>query len=518
MPDLLRLRNHSLKILLVVFLFILFALELAHPIVLPAADIGRHIKNGELILQGHWDILYKNFYSFTHPDYPFLNHHWLFGVFSYAVYKVSGFAGLSVGYIAIMLGTLSLFLRAALLRGHFSLAVFFAFLALPILADRQEIRPEGLSLLFMGLYFCLLTKLSLGQVHRVAVFAVLGVAQLIWVNTHIFFFMGPLLTALFLWEGHARGCKVCVRNLWPLLWGSLAVSLINPSFVAGALTPLNVFKTFGYPLAENQSVFFMMHRFPQNTVYAYFLAMVVVVAVGMILALRARGWKTNLPFVVLGIFAACAGLKAVRLMTPFAFLMVPLAAFFYGQVEGKWPATVQQRLRALILAATCVLGVFYALGLRQQPLGIGLVPGVNSSADFFKQNNLKGPVFSNYDIGGYLIYHLYGREAVFVDNRQEAFPPAFFTETYIPMQENRVVWDQEDTRYRFNVVYFYRHDFTPWGQKFLIQTLKDPGWAPVFVDAYTIIFARRQGPNQGIIDRFELPQSMFAVTHPQSPP
>ena len=141
------------------------------------------------------------------------------------------------------------------------------------------------------------------------------------------------------------------------------------------------------------------------------------------------------------------------------------------------------------------------------------MPNVNASAEFFKQSGLKGPVFSNYDIGGYLIYHLGGREKVFVDNRQEAFPSDFFRKVYIPMQEDPAVWKDSQDKYKFNVIYFYRHDITPWGQSFLIERIRDPQWAPVFADDYTVIFARRGSMDQGIIDRYELPKSMFRVVN-----
>jgi hypothetical protein len=62
------------------------------------------------------------------------------------------------------------------------------------------------------------------------------------------------------------------------------------------------------------------------------------------------------------------------------------------------------------------------------------------------------------------------------------------------------------------VIYFYRHDQTTWGQPFLIRRIDDPAWAPVFVDGYTIILAKRGGVNQGVIEKFELPRSIFGVT------
>ncbi|MBI4309818.1 MAG: hypothetical protein HY591_05755 [Candidatus Omnitrophica bacterium] len=509
-PNFLQWRNRCLAAGGVAALFAILALRLMQPVNLTAVDIGRHVKNGELILQGRQDVLYKNFYSFTHPDYPFINHHWLFGVVSYGLWKAGGFTALSIAYVAVLLTALWFFWRAAVLRGHFALAVFFLCLSLPLISDRREIRPEGVSMLLMGLYFYLLTKLSLGQIRRSLVFMIVVTAQTIWVNTHIFFFMGPLLIAVFLWEGASRGCRVCARHLFPLLGAALAVNVINPSGLAGTLTPLNIFKEFGYRLAENQNIFFMMARFPEK-IHPYFLGLVIVAVTGMALAARARGWKANLPFIALTVFAMAAGLKAVRLMAPFGFFLVPLGAFFYGQLEGRWPHKNQKLFRTALLAASIVLGGVQAWSLRGLPPGLGLAPGVNASAEFFKQAALQGPVFSNYDIGGYLIYHLFPGEKVFVDNRQEAFPPEFFKDVYVPMQEDDKVWEKVDARHGFNAVYFYRHDLTPWGQDFLIKRVQDPRWAPVFVDGYTIIFLKRNARNQPWIERFELPKSMFAI-------
>ena len=220
-------RNRTLVIVLVCVLLAILALRSALPINLAAVDIGRHIANGQLICAGNTDVLHKNYYSFTYPDHPFINHHWLFGVMAFFVFKAGGFPALSLLYIGIMMAAVLFFLRAAFLRGHRELAVLIAFLVLPLLWERREIRPEGVSLLMMGLYFYLLTKLSLGKISKGFVFFILVIAQLIWVNTHIFFFMGPLLVAVFLWEGAARRCSVCVKQLGPLLFITLAVNILD---------------------------------------------------------------------------------------------------------------------------------------------------------------------------------------------------------------------------------------------------------------------------------------------------
>jgi len=76
-------------------------------------------------------------------------------------------------------------------------------------------------------------------------------------------------------------------------------------------------------------------------------------------------------------------------------------------------------------------------------------------------------------------------ENVFVDNRPEAYPPEFFQNEYIPMQQNDTIWKVEEQKYNFNAIWFYRLDMTPWAQQFLITRVSDPEWVPIFVDDYT---------------------------------
>ena len=503
------LRNQVLKVFLLSVCLVLLALHLCVPINLTAVDIGRHIKNGELILSGHPEVLYKNFYSFTYPDYPFINHHWLFGVISFVFFRMGGFEGLSVFYIFLLVVTFLLAFDSARRYSNFNVGIFFGIVSFLLLIGRAEIRPEGFSVFFTALDFWLLQLFLQRRIGAAVLLTGIPIVQILWVNTHIFFPMGPVLVGLFLWQAQlTKEGKERLGVLQRLLLISVLVNLINPSGLWGMLTPLNGLRKFGYELAENQSVFFMIHRFGDNIIYKYFLALAVMMILGMVICLRREGVKA-LPMVILGVFITIAGFRAVRLFMPFGFLFIVLSAYFYAPYIKK--AAVNFVLGLASVAGIILCACFIPVHPR-----IGLMPEVNASAEFFKQNGLRGPIFSNYDIGGYLIYHFAGQSRVFVDNRQEAFPPDFFQKVYIPMQEDDVVWRQAQAKYGFNVIYFYRHDLTPWGQDFLIARVQDPSWAPVFVDDYTIIFARRGSIDQGTIDRFELPKSMFRVVRNSS--
>ena len=113
------------------------------------SDLGRHIKNGELILHGHWEVLYKNFYSYTYSQYPFINYHWLFGVFCYVLWHYFGFSGLALIYLMLELITFYVFFRCWQRYSSFAIACAIGLLSIPLITFRNEIRPEGISYLLL---------------------------------------------------------------------------------------------------------------------------------------------------------------------------------------------------------------------------------------------------------------------------------------------------------------------------------------------------------------------------------
>jgi hypothetical protein len=124
-------------------------------------------------------------------------------------------------------------------------------------------------------------------------------------------------------------------------------------------------------------------------------------------------------------------------------------------------------------------------------------------ANFIKENQISGPIFNNYDIGSYLIFYLFPKEKVFVDNRPEAYSNDFFQNQYIPMQENEEVFEKIDKEKNFNSIIFYRLDYTPWAQNFLIKMTTNKNYSLVYVDEYSIVFLKNNEKNKNIIDRYK---------------
>ncbi|HBR13941.1 MAG TPA: hypothetical protein DD723_00125 [Candidatus Omnitrophica bacterium] len=527
----------------IAFLLLILTLGLfgLHRINFVTADLGRHIKNGEIFLK-EGRIVSTNYYSFTEPDRPVINHHWGAGVIFYLLWRQFDFKGLSYFYTAIFLVSFLLFFSVAKDISGFSLAYFFSILSLPLIVSRPELRPEGLSYLFLAIFVFFLHRYKTGRV-KPEYLAFLILIQIAWVNTHIFFFLGPLVISFFLLEAWCQKReKKDIRNLFILLGAALVACWINPFGIEGALSPFTILKEYGYMLAENQSVPFMQKRFSENPVYLHFEIIFAVMLVGFVIVVR----KKNVHWYILNIlllgFVSVLAWKAVRALVLFGFLFIPFTSGIYADGIKRFSHKTRQVSRSAVFLLGVLIIIFGLIsrnfyyspyrtlglsflieGIEKSPFWMadlirrrnqlpGLVPGVNRSAEFFNKLHIEGPVFNNYDIGGYLIFHLFPRHKVFVDNRPEAYSVSFFKDVYVPMQEDEAVWAEMLKRHSFNAIYFFRQDMTPWAQPFLIRRIQDPEWAPVFVDYYTLILLRRNQRNKDIIRRYELPRSIFKIT------
>ncbi|MCA9405331.1 MAG: hypothetical protein KC684_02250 [Candidatus Omnitrophica bacterium] len=539
-------RHLSLKTFqtgLFLILIFLFALFFAERISFVTADLGRHIKNGEVFAETH-TILSTNYYSYTESNFPAINHHWGTGVVFYYLWKLWGFVGVSYFYITLVTLSFVLIFFIARRNAGFLLVSLFSLLALPLIGDRTELRPEGFSYLFIAIYYGILLWYSSREIRLKWIIWSLPVLQVLWVNLHIFFIFGPFLIGVFLMDCFIRKAGTDKRNeLLFVFLLSCVVCVLNPQGLKGALVPLTIFKEYGYMLVENQSVWFMQKRFPGNMIYTHFWICLGVLILGIVLGIRKNNFKQLFVPVVCGMCFAVLGMKAIRGFPLFGFFFMICGSQVYQQWMDRRNNVARTIMTGgILLVVIGILGLitvertgYYSLYRRLRlPLTMpeiqkkrvwfphmirnvgklpGLVPGANRSAEFFKRLNLKGPIFNNYDIGGYLIFHLFPQERVFVDNRPEAYSTAFFQKQYIPMQEDEAVWKKFDQQYRFNVIYFYRLDLTPWAQPFLIRRLEDPLWAPVYVDDFTIILLKRNAENEAVIQQLELPKSIFQVRH-----
>ncbi len=583
------------KYLLPIILTAWCVVLLAQKIDLPVADLGRHIKNGEILIHPHlasplkgeegeegiwqirWQLLNTNFYSYTEPEHNFVNHHWLSGVVFYLVHQAWGFEGLSVFYILLVSLAFFVCLKTAKNVSNWTVALGVGVLVLPIITQRVEIRPEGFTYLFLAVFYWVLQNYAQSSNQDSTSPALrpllklrgtgqapsprlgrgiwfLPLVMLLWVNLHIGFIFGFLILGAFMLIRAIEDLRYKIKDknhqvslqlkyLIGVFMGCLVAGLINPFGIHALLYPLNIFREYGYRIVENQSVRFLENLgITHNLNFGLFKFLVVLTALSFIgLAIKQKLHKsfqtgTVVKFCLFLTISILAFL-AVRNFPIFGLVILPILAQNIYLLLPK-----SEHLAYKIFPAVVVVSLIFFSSLlfwqnfqnKKSSFGIGLMPQVEVSAEFFKVNKLQGPIFNNYDIGGYLIYELgqtnkhglkqtdgsglgeqintdYRR--VFTDNRPEAYSLAHFQKEYIPAQEDSEKWAELMQKYQFNAIFFSRRDLTPWGQNFLMARVKDPLWAPVFVDGYNIIFLKRDNPqNAEVIKKYALPKEMFGVS------
>lgn len=510
--------------ILVALVAVAFSMAVMKPIILTASDMGRHLTNGRLFLD-HGTIATTNLYSYTHPDFPFLNHHWGSGVLFELVRRFRGFIGVSMFGMGVVILTAVLYLRVAWMSGRFWTTMAAAFLVLPVFASRAEIRPELFSYLLSAVFLWILLGVRGKAMSPKALWA-LPPLMLLWVNLHIYFFLGIgwmgafVVDALFrAWRDPSERSEhvLLARRLVLALVAACVLTPLNPNGWRGAVYPLFIFQNYAYAVAENQTVFTIERNgpYPPGLFLRIAWAVLFISWIWRLWRDRRERRLPDVAILILSLFVALISYKAIRNFTIFSYVTVVALSHAWADLDprarlGRWTTAATSAIPALTLAAMVALWPAYWQSVYGT-FGLGVAPDVLRSIDFFKEYNLHGPIFNNYDIGGFLTYGLYPEERVFVDNRPEAYPGEFFTQILLPMQMKEGDWQRFSAQYGFNVIFFYRHDATRWGQAFMLRRLQDPAWAPVYVDGYVLMFVRRIPEFREVIAQYEIPLSNFAA-------
>ncbi len=299
-----------------------------------------------------------------------------------------------------------------------------------------------------------------------------------------------------------------------VLVAALLSTLLNPNGISGALYPFYVFQNYGYSIEENQHIVFLWQYAQKQTILFFGMTQLVLFAIFILSLPRVR----FIDFLLLGFFTPVAAL-AIRNFPLFVFgTFLSAIHLLFTATETLRPLVKHSLVKRLTTPAiiTTFLFLFFVLQSYQRlqlfPLGFTTVKGAENAATFYKENNIRGPLFNNFDIGSYLLYRLYPDEKVFVDGRPEAYPKDFFQKIYIPMQEKKEVFEAIDKQYNFQSIFFSHTDQTPWAQTFLSRILTDPSWHPVYLDDVAIILVKENAQNKDLLQKYSMKGKLLSVS------
>lgn len=453
-------------------------------------DLGRHIKLGEIILQKA-TVPKTNLFSYVNPDFPFINTHWGFEVLSYIFSQTIGLQFLLILKVVIIISAVFLVLKLAPKESALLLPI--AFLFLHVLRERTELRPEIFSFFFTASTYYILEKYLKGPTKLIFL---LPLIQLLWINIHIYFFVGLILQLIFLIHLLLKRVGARMFHLeggirWHLsffvLLASLLISLLNPNGLKGFLYPFTVSQNYGYQIVENQTMFFLEKINFTNPNFLFAKISIGITALSLLFLLIRK--NLNIKNILIPIFGIGLAFMNVRSLPYLVFLSLPAVLQNLETRKNNLTTFLSIIFAVLLLLESFFYlnGSYYKFKDSDDLVGLRFIESGSKALDFVLANNLSKPIFNNFDIGSYISYRGHPKYQIFVDGRPEAFPAQTFQETYIPIQSDYVKFKQAQDKFGFKTIIFSHTDQTPWGKSFLQNVVKDPEWNLVYIDDFMIV-------------------------------
>jgi hypothetical protein len=153
-------------------------------------DVWWHLRSGQLVLQNR-GVPHVDVFTYTNAGRPWIDIYWAYQIAINVLFRVGGVSALvlwkALAGVALVGSTLWARRRGAALWP----AVLFWMPGLILLSGRLNERPELFSLLYLAGFLLVLGKAS----ERPRLLWWLPALQLLWVNSHGYFVLGPLILA-----------------------------------------------------------------------------------------------------------------------------------------------------------------------------------------------------------------------------------------------------------------------------------------------------------------------------------
>jgi hypothetical protein len=472
-----------------------------------STDLWWHLKTGEWIWQQH-SIPRTDPFSYSAAGQPWITHEWLFGLFSFLVYRAAGLAGV-IGVKALLVaGLFALAAWAARVRGASpGMTVMVLAACYAVARLRFAERPEMFSLP-IAVAFLLLYELSR---KRPRLLLLLPALQFLWVNLH----GGTALLGWFLagafvldqaWQPrHPASPRRQPLFRKDLIWnlsafaGVIAVSFANP----------NGFRALSYGLLRAKSPLSIKEfeslatrvGLGMDLAISVFIALALLTAVLFVLryrSVRIYEWLLLPSLLILAV-------TFFRFRSLFVFLLAPSLAWHLSQGSLR---RIRWWLPALAAAVLLLRVVAVERDSYTYRFGAGAHPGILpvEAAEFIKESGLSGRMFNGYNFGGYLIWSLGPQHPVFIDGREDVYVKPGVVGQYLDCFRSREQWQKLVASFDIDFAVIDYPEQPPPAPEMSLDQLAFPrsGWALVYFDDLSVMYARRSSRNDEVIRRKEI--------------
>jgi len=513
----------SITDLLFVALLTLLAFTALAVRLLGDAGIGWHIRTGQMILATH-AIPRVDPYS-TAAGQPWFAWEWLYDIAVGWLDQAAGLNGVVLFTALIVAVAFAWTFRLLLRRGTNVLtALILVLLAASASMIHFLARPHVVSWLFTVAWFWILESSdenstgspsgfadSATRAERVRLPWLLPLLMLVWVNVHGGFLVGFVLIAIYWFDAAWQWFSLKEDRFDDAVQKIRAGRRVRNLTIAGILSGVATFANpYGFHLHVHiyrylSNRFLMDHIDEFQSPNFHYVAQkcFAVLLLLTLAALASKRREVSLRQGLLVLFAVYAGLYATR--------NIPVSSLLLVLVIGPWLSDAMDtlaakrrgvastdflhRMQTIELSLRGHLWPLAAIGLicwiAAHGGSLGATPLMDAhfgekrfpvaAVDYLEKQNGNGPIVSMDYWGGYLIYRLYPRVRMVVDDRHDFYGEKFL-KSYLKMVHVEPGWDEFLQQHPAQCVLVPRDSALA---NILGET---PGWQPIYSDDVAIAF------------------------------
>jgi hypothetical protein len=462
---------------------------------------GWHIRTGEIILASH-SVPHSDPFSSVMRGRPWFAWEWLYDALIAAIHARWGLNGVVLLTALLIAATFAFVLRRLTARGVcLPLAAFLVAIAIAASTLHMLARPHVVSWLLAAVFFDVLdandTRAG-GRNTRMLYW--LPLLMIFWANLHAGFMTGFVLLGIYLVSSGLRslagdrGAPSRVRAFGAVSGACFLASLLNPYG----------FGLYGHILRYLSNPFLMAHieefQTPNfhNLAPRCFAVLLLLVMVSLAVAVR----RISVAQMLTLLFATGSALYSARNIPVSSALMVliagPLlsdtitAAATSGRRRlSRWHdfavrmTAMERRQRAHIWVIGAIVAVGILCSKRPEFFHSQFSPArfPVAATDEIVRFDFREPIFCPDFWGGYLVYRLYPRTRVVVDDRHDLYGEEFLR-NYLTVTRAEPGWQGMLSAWKVNWV------LMPEDAALTAGLEASNGWSIVYRDHISVLFRR----------------------------
>jgi len=399
-------------------------------------DFWLQAKIGEIILQSR-EIPTTLLFPFTEvAEQRFNAHEWLSSLVFHGLLTTLGAEGLPLvhGALGLILFALATWLSWVCSRGNWATSVVGGLLAVTVENYRHVLRPELIATLLLICFWIALENLRQRVQLRYVIWALL--LQIVWVNVHGSFILGPILAGAYAVGNHLDSMLINRVLVWRPNKASLTLSSVAVFSLAACLVNpfgdemLRFVIGFSSDPALRLLIGEWMPTFATRWLgeRGWWIAITVWLASAIWICMHYR--QLSAIDVLVFLMFSLLAFKAIR----FPVYLGIVAAYLLGRLQPVYWARPYIQVRIFKTAAALGLGSIILVAIHGNAYGVKpysyglyrLGPDLEAALD---NQNYNGNVLNSMELGAELIYRAYPRLRPTIDCRIDSYGMEYYKYT-----------------------------------------------------------------------------------------